>query len=306
MSNTYALRNTVSCVKQWLVYEHTKDLSVRYLKKPLAKYYRIMRGWDDYLQRRPYGEIQDEYIRSLVTSLTTEGYAYLSLPQDKLSALKATCLERLECTSEEQMEPQEGKQFYLGLHTINDYCPSSIFVDFCLDESILRPVAAYLGGAPYLESVELIYSKPVDDNILLYKTQLWHRDVIDNRIIKLFIYMTEVTEENGPLSFLPRRLSRNVPWYVEHYLSDEVISKYVLLSEQIIVTGGPGTAVMVDTRNLFHCGSRCEKPRLTFVAHYNTGFAYDPRNLTHRQWHDVARSRSDLSPLQRLAIGLPT
>jgi hypothetical protein len=56
----------------------------------------------------------------------------------------------------------------------------------------------------------------------------------------------------------------------------------------------------MDTASLYHFGSRCEKPRLTFVVHFNSGFSYLPRNKVHRKFSNVNR---ELSVVQRFALG---
>jgi hypothetical protein len=57
--------------------------------------------------------------------------------------------------------------------------------------------------------------------------------------------------------------------------------------------------MLLDTARLFHFGSRCERPGITLVAHYNTGFGFLPR--AKQGSIDAMQPTS----LQRLALGFP-
>jgi hypothetical protein len=175
---------------------------------------------------------------------------------------------------------------------------------YALDEKNLRIVGDYLGTAPYLQSIELIYSMPRDEGEVLHMTHLYHKDKIDNKLIKLFTYITDVDAECGPFTVLSLSAAKKTPWYIEidHYIDDEVLSRYIDLSEAVSFIGPVGSGMMADTENLFHCGIRCQKPRLTFVVHYNSGFSLFPRNAQHERWRNSSTDYS-LSIFQAMALG---
>jgi hypothetical protein len=57
---------------------------------------------------------------------------------------------------------------------------------------------------------------------------------------------------------------------------------------------------MTDTQACYHLGSRCQEPRLAYVAYYSSGFGYRPREGS---WQLPQSARARLSPLQQLALG---
>ena len=194
--------------------------------------------------------------------------------------------------------PQKGeKAFFSQLLRKEDLLLDGSFLRFALDEKLLRTVAAYMGNAPFLESVELLYSKPVETSS---RSQLWHKDRTDKSVLKIFVYCASVNMENGPFSFLKARDSKEVPESLPHYLADEEISKYVSLANVVNVIGNTGTAFLIDTIRCYHFGSRCEKPRLAYVAYYTSGFGYYQRET---KWAVSETQLTHLSPLQRFALG---
>ena len=168
---------------------------------------------------------------------------------------------------------------------------------FALDERLLSSVARYLECLPFLQSIELLYSKPLGNSPVA--SQLWHRDRRDLAIIKVFLYATDVEMENGPLTMLSLEQSRQVPDYLPHYLSDEQLGRYADLRQAVPLTGPAGTTWMVDSENCYHLGSRCQKPRLAFVVYFDSGFGFRDRE---RSWPPV-ETTANLSQMQRYALG---
>ena len=195
--------------------------------------------------------------------------------------------------------PQRGnKPFFSQLLSSSDYGVTAPFLRFALHEPILTAVARYLHCAPFLQSVELLYSKPLPNQPSA--SQLWHRDRRDLAIIKVFVYASDVAFANGPLTMLPKAESRRVPEYLPHYLSDEKLSHYAPLDRAVSLTGPAGTTWMVDSENCYHLGSRCSEPRLAYVAYYDSGFGFRDRE---RDWTDVAAG-AQLTELQQFALGV--
>ena len=201
--------------------------------------------------------------------------------------------------AEAEALPQRGnKPFFSQLLSAADRTPASVFLRFALDEQLLKLVAAYLRCAPFLNSVELLYSKPMGAGPMA--SQLWHRDRRDLAIIKVFVYATDVEPANGPLTMLSKEESRKVPEYLPHYLDDEQVGRYASLDKAAALTGPAATTWVVDSENCYHLGSRCERPRLAYVAFFDSGFGYRPRESN---WRALAPA-ADWTPLQRYALGL--
>ena len=176
--------------------------------------------------------------------------------------------------------------------------PSSL--EIALDEDVLQVVASALGMAPYLESVDLLLSLPSEDT--LSASQLWHRDVNDKDIIKLFIYLNDVGPDEGPFTYIDKALSDSVPRSLPHYIADSDISIFAPQGQWKTATGKAGTAFLIDTRHCFHCGSRTKTYRLAFIATYSSGLRFFDGRF---DWHTLydEHSRRTLSTLQKCALG---
>jgi len=289
-------------LRRYIDRETLQEFANRHLGVP-RKCRRIARGWKDYDRRRNAARgIGDHECYPEIAVLRHKRVTGLRLDEELLQTLLTACRQRFEQAAPSDMAPQEGKAFYLDLLRAGDYEPTSPFMRFALGWKLLRTVSVYLGTAAFLQSVELIRSQTTPRDARLFRSQLWHCDNNnDTRMVKLFVHVTDVDSVNGPLTYIPYESGRRIPWYRGHYLSDETVSRFVPMDQKIELTGPLGTATMMDTASMFHCGSRCRAPRLMFVVHYNTGFGFLPRTEKHVPWLESARN---LSQLQRLAVGV--
>jgi hypothetical protein len=271
-----------------------KELIPRY-KAPIAKPLKILARYGEFQKRRNLAEALARQENADVARLRREGHTVLKSETVDTSEVSRAGAARLAETIE--FAQRGGKAFFSQLLTPEDKKLSSPFMRFALNEEILRSVAAYLGGAPYLEYVDLLYSKPVQTRSA---SQLWHKDRTDHALIKIFVYCLDVSSENGPFSFFSSIDSARIPEYLPHYLPDEKMAEYVPLSNVISLTGKAGTALMIDTRHCYHFGSRCIQPRLAYVSYYTSGFGYYPRET---KWDLGDFPIGGLSSLQRMALG---
>jgi hypothetical protein len=286
----------------WLKKDFRREFANRHMGQP-RKFTRILQSPSDYGRRRKAVKgLSAETAYPELRQLTADRFSRIALVEDRLQPLLEACDQRFGESSAEDMRVQEGKEFYLDLLRPEDYRPESPFMTFALDERLLVTASIYLKCAAYLQSIELIRSVPLDGSHPLYRSQLWHFDNNnDTRMLKLFVFVSDISEDQGPLTFLPYGPSHRVPWYEGHYLSDDSVFKHVSADQILRATGQRGSAYFVDTAAILHCGSRCRRPRTMFVLHFNTGFGFFPRARHGDHWRGVADS---LTPLQRFALGL--
>jgi len=166
---------------------------------------------------------------------------------------------------------------------------------------ILEAVSAYLGTVPLLNSIDLMLSLPNDSDV---GSQLYHLDFADERQVKLFVCVEEVTDEHGPFTFVPAQASARVAkelGYDRGRLTIEQVTSVVGREEQIPITGKPGRAIMVDTARCLHFGSRHNrKTRVMLLAQYSD--YYVPEQPPARWPADELARRLELDPLQRMAL----
>jgi hypothetical protein len=206
----------------------------------------------------------------------------------------------IEGAPSDRVERSTGKLFFRESLSLDDLKSKLVFVDLALDERLLRTVMKEFGLLPHLESVEVVVSHPTSG--ALTASQLWHRDVNDRRLLKLFVYLEDVGEPQGPFTFLPAEASARVPRHAEHYLHDASIAATVPASEWTSVLGAAGTSFLIDTGRCFHCGSRCTERRVAYIATFSSGIKYMKYA---DQWAQILGERvNGLSELQRAVCDL--
>jgi hypothetical protein len=269
---------------------------VRRNTERLSRPIRIARGYKEYAARRALAEAVPPAECWDVPALAREGYLIVPGTVDLVPELMRASREKL--AGADSLPQSRNKAFFSQLLDAGDRGLDTIFTRFALSDKVLKTTARYLGVAPFLESVELLYSKPIQGPPA--QSQQWHKDRTDRRILKVFVYINEVTSRNGPLSLLPRAESARVPEFLFHYLSDEEMAKHADLSRMVALTGVAGTTILIDSQTSYHLGSRCQEPRLAYVAYFSSGFGYRVRET---RWTVDSAHSSRLSPLQRYALG---
>ena len=156
------------------------------------------------------------------------------------------------------------KKFMVNLLYDDDLVQYPELIEFALNEPLLNAVSLYFQQIPVLRRVALILSMNNGEEAPI-SSQLFHQDGEDFQQMKLFINMQDVTELNGPFSFLPADTSLQVlKSYRAKYgatpengrYSDESILTACKPDEVIQLIGPSGQAALVDTSRCLHYGSR--------------------------------------------------
>jgi len=104
----------------------------------------------------------------------------------------------------------------------------------------------------------------------------WHVDNHEKQL-KALLYLTDVTELNGPFYLLPSSAAvhKNIPTYPkvpgdrsQTRYHEEVLRKNMIWENKQIITGRAGDVILVDTSNI-HCGGDIvEGARYTLTNYY--------------------------------------
>jgi hypothetical protein len=234
-------------------------------------------------------------------ALDREGFSACRLDDaHKASLLGAWTSLKNEDRSTRNLVRTTGKKFFDEMLGDAQLAGFSAFIDVALTEGVLHSIMASMDMVPHLESIDIIASMPTGEK--LSASQLWHYDVNDERILKLFVYLEDCGASNGPFTFIPADSSRAVASAVGHYVTDEHISGYVPRSNWRSVEGPAGTAFFIDTGRCYHFGSRCTQPRYVYIATYSSGLKFMRRS---RMWGELMGERArGLTPLQLAVCGL--
>jgi hypothetical protein len=174
---------------------------------------------------------------------------------------------------------------------------SSPYARFALQPEVLSVLSEIYGELPRLSYVAITRSLPTESDYQI--SQLWHRDYDDTRVIKLFVYLTDVGEGDGPFTFLPAPISDQVGFTLRSHQSDERIGRSVDLGQAVSMSGPKLTAFMVETSRCLHMGSRVEAghSRLMYTATYVSAPAIYPERQ--KPFFKLAGSET---PLERCAL----
>lgn len=94
------------------------------------------------------------------------------------------------------------------------------------DKKILSLIQSYLGCFPTLYSMNCVWSKYTNEE---FKTQTQHRDYDDFKFLSLFVFLTDIDDDNGPHLYYPKTHNGEEPSV-----------------EPIIIKGVKGTTFLAD------------------------------------------------------------
>jgi hypothetical protein len=169
---------------------------------------------------------------------------------------------------------------YQDVDVIN--CPHVMAI--ANDPRVLSIVSMVLGCAPTISNLSIWWS--VGDGQGAQAAEKFHRDVDDWRFLKLFVYLTEVTDSTGPHMFVEG--SHRVPQLlaIRRYSDQEVVNAFG--KEPIRRFLAPaGTAFLENTFGLHKGLPVTDGRRLLFQVLYSMYpigiYEYNPRQRTSDQ-----------------------
>jgi hypothetical protein len=133
-------------------------------------------------------------------------------------------------------------------------------------DQFLKIAERYLGCVPTISNLQIWWSFPGHESA--EDSENFHRDVDDWKFLKLFVYLTDVDEENGPHVYVQKSLKKHRTLEIRRYTDLEVESLFK--KEDIIqMLGKKGEGLMEDTFG-FHKGQLAKsKRRLLLQIQYS-------------------------------------
>jgi len=154
--------------------------------------------------------------------------------------------------------------------------PDHIFVRFALQPEILCIANSYFGMLTKLQYYNVWHTFPTQEPAR--ESQLWHRDPEDRYVLKMFVYLTDVDEGAGPLTYAPGTHAQGTvktavesKWVREGATdvcrSDDAQMDAVVPKKSWITAVGPkGTVVLADTRGYHKGGLARERERILYTC----------------------------------------
>lgn len=185
---------------------------------------------------------------------------------------------------EKGLEWNHNQKSFMNTKVLADYemTLDSPFMRFALREDLLHSISNYLGMVPILNSIMVWYSQNSGED--LNRSQLYHLDIEDDRQMKIFIACREMTQENGPFTFLDAKSSQQIADAIHltdkgerGRVPDEDVEKYRGDGKILQFLGAAGSVAAVDTSRCMHFGSRVSEdapPRLLAMFQFVRPFAF--------------------------------
>lgn len=163
----------------------------------------------------------------------------------------------------------------------------SPYVRFALQKPILQVVNGYFGLYTRLHYYNVWHSFTTDEPPR--RSQLWHRDQEDYLVAKIFVYLSEVDEGAGALSYArgthPKGSVRQEPeWFREaghgnRRSTDEQMERVAPRESWLTAVGPVGTIVFADTRGYHKGGYARTRDRLVYTAMFTSLAARSTREV---------------------------
>lgn len=222
--------------------------------------------------RPPALELSNANIH-LFTELEREGYVNLGKPFDDSTLLRLRdALKSRMCNDPWHIEKGNFNVNDTPLDTNNARIlePESIpeAMELANNDVILSVVSQYLRCCPTIDNILSWWSiagrpAPIEE-------QFFHRDNPSVRFLKLFIYLTDVTIEDGPHVFVKGSHRTGELLTKSTRFSDDEVVRAVSSERIVRFTGAFGTAFLEDTYGLHKGEVPTHSDRLIFQVTYST------------------------------------
>ena len=188
---------------------------------------------------------------------------------------------------------------YPQIFTVTDL---PIFADWAQNQRLLNLIEHYIGLPVAFQGVHLRRDFANDRPVT---TELWHRDLEDRRVIKLFVYLSDVVTETGPYEYIPR--SKVTPAIVRQIeasfkqrvatnpydmgITDDEMAVIIPRSDWRSCEGAAGTVLFSDPVAVFHHGKSRREGRAALFFVYTAKKPLRPHDC--KQYHDRTYARPE-------------
>jgi len=141
--------------------------------------------------------------------------------------------------------------YYFDKQTLSE---ARVVQDIIADSTFRAVAQEYIGCVPVLDIVTMWWSTTFQKEPSTEVAQLYHIDLDRAKFLKFFVYLTDVTENNGPHCFIKGSHKSKPPLlFVPRRFTDEEMKKYYPVAAFLELTGKSATIMAVDTSG-FHKG----------------------------------------------------
>lgn len=168
------------------------------------------------------------------------------------------------------------RESHIAHHHPKDVLAAPHLLELANDPRILDIVGTFLGCKPTIGYIATWWSYATD--LGPQQAENYHRDVDDWRFVKLFVYLTEVKESNGPHNYVTYSAQSNALNKIRRYHDQEVFSVYGKNNIRTI-TSNAGQGFLENTYGIHKGQPVRDGRRLLFQVVYSmTPLPYAPKS----------------------------
>jgi len=201
--------------------------------------------------------------RVLAREYLADHRADLTIPFERAVAV-ADLVDETAAAREESIALNQGRATEVNNGALefpvlgHEFAADGPVLELATSPLIMAPVIEYFGMVPILFNV--VVTRAHTTELLRNTAHLFHLDPEDTISFKVFVHLTDVDAECGPLHVLPADLTDKVFETVEYRgvsrLEDDEIADLVGWDNVVEVLGPAGTTAFADTTRCLHFGGR--------------------------------------------------
>ena len=151
----------------------------------------------------------------------------------------------------------KNKAFDKILQTEDLLTDEKVF-NFVTNDYLISVIESYLENKPQILHCHVWYS--YNDKDLNNSSQDFHLDYEDRKQIKLFLFLNDVTKDNGPTiavnKYKSQRIIKKNNYKLSYGRPARLTDELVNIEKADCLTGKKGQVYLIDTSSVLHCGSR--------------------------------------------------
>lgn len=154
--------------------------------------------------------------------------------------------------------------------------PDNVYARFALQDPILQIANSYFGMYTRLRYYNVWHTFSTQTQPR--ESQLWHRDREDHFILKVFVYLSDVGDGAGPLTYakgshMKGRLRKQPEYFIEGGVkrsNDQQMAEVVPRERWVKAVGPHGTIVFADTHGYHKGGLARERDRIMYTCMFTS------------------------------------
>lgn len=248
-----------------------------------------------FLKKRNFIKLNDQSVsiindNSLFINLADNIYNYCSAELIDRAKKKMFTAHEDEQNESNSKDNKYSVNIYPGL---DEKIKKEIF-EFASSDLMVSTAAKYLGIYPILSNIIINYNIPRNPE-KVRGAMLWHRDDLGYKSLDLFVAISDIDEDNGPLHVLKDNDKLGTLSRIDSFIKNPIrgerqkidlneFNYYTNNQEKTKLDGKKGTALLIDSITNYHRGGNCKKrDRLMLRISYQ-GLDYIPlKEITNEQ-----------------------